>query len=631
MEIAKLKITCAILWRRIRSAILHPIRLLDLYYRLYSLLRIHGVRGLFERYVQDEELYADYGKWLSLYDIITDQDRLAIREQIVKLNYQPIISVVMVTCNTPEKLLRCALDSVCNQLYPNLEICIADNASSTPHIKYLLEQYQDRDKRIKVIFLERNQAVSSACNRALGLASGKYITLLNQHDELSEHALYYVVMELNAYRSADLIYSDEDKIYESQGRNDPYFKPDWNPLLLHSQNYVSNMVAWRASLVKDIGGFREVYEGAHEWDFIIRIVEKIPADHIRHIPHILYHKRDDLESAGNEMVNQNPPTEIEIKVIHSHFERMSREVEIVPLTEGRWRIKHSPPNPAPLVSLIIPTRNGFNLLSNCVESIYKKTIYRNFEIIIVDNQSADVRTLEYLKQLQDKQRARVLRYDAPFNYSAINNLGVLHSKGEIIGLINNDIEVISPDWLDEMVSYAVQREVGAVGAMLYYPNDTIQHAGAILGVHGVANHIYANHPRCYSGQRGRALLPQNLSVMTGACLVLRRAVYDEAGGMDERLPVTFNDTDLCLRIIEKGYKNVWTPFAELYHHESASRGYDDSAEKQARYQCELEYLQRRWGSLLVNDPAYNPNLSLERTAFTLAFPPRLNKPWRSLM
>jgi GT2 family glycosyltransferase len=280
------------------------------------------------------------------------------------------------------------------------------------------------------------------------------------------------------------------------------------------------------------------------------------------------------------------------------------------------------------VTLIIPTRNRFDLLRRCVESVYRKTTYPNFELIIVDNQSDETATLNYLATLERERGVKILRYDAPFNFSAINNLAVRHARGEIIGLINNDLEVITPDWLNEMVSHAIRSEVGVVGAMLYYPDNTIQHAGTILGWGGVAGHAYKKRPRGYPGQASRAMLCQNLSAVTAACLVVRRQVFDEVGGLDESsLAVGFNDVDLCLRIMEKGYRNLWTPYAEMYHHESASRGYENTPERKSRFEKECEYMKQRWGKLLLNDPAYNPNLALDKATFSLAIPPRVTKPW----
>jgi glycosyltransferase involved in cell wall biosynthesis len=579
----------------------------------------------------------DYTKWIEKYGELTDADRGAIKRHIDRLRYRPLISLIMPTYNSPEKWLRLAIDSVRKQIYQNWELCIADDASSEPHVGQILEEYHAKDSRIKVAFRKNNGHISAASNTAIEMAVGEFLAFLDHDDQLSEHALYMAVVELNTSADADLIYSDEDKIDEEGRRYDPYFKPDWNPALFLAQNFICHFTICRTSVVKEIEGFREGYEGARDWDLAMRIIERIPESHIRHIPHVLYHWRAIPGSAAFGIDEKTYITKAQRRTLESHFERVGVRATILPAAGIYlpaagiyWRVKY-PLTVTPLVTLIIPTRNGLELLQRCVDSIYQHTTYRNFEIIIVDNQSDDPAALDYIARLVREGSARVLPYDAPFNYAAINNLAVKHARGEIIALLNNDIEVITPEWLEEMVSYAVQPDIGAVGAMLYYPNDTIQHAGVILGLGGlpgVAGHPYQNQPPGYSGQVSRALLCQNFSAVTAACLVVRRQVFEEAAGLDEtNLPIAFNDVDLCLRIGEKGYRNLWTPFAELYHYESASRGYEETPCKLAQFEKESEYMKRRWGELLGNDPAYNLNLALDREAFMLAFPPRVGKPW----
>jgi GT2 family glycosyltransferase len=392
------------------------------------------------------------------------------------------------------------------------------------------------------------------------------------------------------------------------------------------------LAVYRARIIRELGGLRVGYEGAQDWDLAMRVTEEIPAARIRHIPHLLYHWRAIEGSTAASDEQKRYARAAQRQTLVSHFERVGKKVKVLPAADQYWRIKYSLPEPAPKVTLIIPTRNGFALLRRCVESIYIKTTYRNFELIIVDNQSDDPKLLEYLAELESEGKIRTLRYDAPFNYAAINNLAVQNTSGDILGLLNNDLEVIAPDWLDEMVSHAVQPEIGAVGAMLYYPNDTIQHAGVILGIGfpppGVAGHVYKNCRRGYHGQASRALLCQNLSAVTAACLVVRRQVFEEVGGLDEKnLPIAFNDVDFCLRLAERHYRNVWTPYAEFYHHESASRGYEDTPEKLERFEIESQYMKQRWQGVLVNDPAYNLNLAIGREPFMLSFPPRVTKPW----
>jgi glycosyltransferase involved in cell wall biosynthesis len=608
--------------------VLNPRQIPRLATKALAILQKEGVSGLKWRLYKKFQLAEEYWRWCKAFDTLTERDRSAIKSHIERLHYTPLISVIMPVYNTPERWLRRAIDSVRNQLYSDWELCIADDASSKPHVKAILKEYESKDARIQVVFRDTNGHISAASNSALELAKGHFIALVDHDDELREHALYMVATELNAHRESDLIYSDEDKIDGSGRRYDAYFKPDWNPELFLAQNFISHLSVYRTRIVNELGGFRAGYEGAQDWDLAMRVIETVPSSHIRHIPQVLYHWRAISGSAALASDEKNYTSEAQRKTIESHFERVGMNVEIMPTAEAYWRIKYPVPDPPPSVTLIVPTRNGVTLLRRCVESIFQKTTYSNFDVVVVDNQSDDTDTLNYLLELERDRRVLVLRYDAPFNYSAINNFAVQHARGEIVALLNNDLELITPGWLEEMVSHAVKPEVGAVGAMLYYPNDTIQHAGVILGAGGVAGHGYYRQPRGYQGAASRAALCQNLSAVTAACLVVRREIFDKLDGMEEtHLAVAFNDVDFCLRVREKGYKNIWTPYAEFYHYESATRGYEETAESLNRFQKECEYMIRRWGDLLLNDPAYNPNLALDRETFTLAFPPRVTKPW----
>jgi len=610
--------------------ITNPRQVLRLPISAMQITRMEGFDGLRQRLRRSIEVAQDYARWVETYDILTDADRAAVKRHIDHLIYKPLISLIMPTHNTPEKWLRLAIESVRKQLYPNWELCIADDASSNPQVRDILQEYRARDARIKVALRKDNGHISAASNSALDMATGDFIALLDHDDELSEHALYLVAVEINAHRDAALIYSDEDKIDNQGRRYDPYFKPDWNPELFLCQNFVSHLGVYRTAIVRELGGFRVGYEGSQDWDLAMRTSERVPSARIRHIPHVLYHWRAIPGSAARAAEEKQYVREAQRKTLESHFYRIGMEVKFLPTAGNYWRIEY-PLSAAPLVTLIIPTRDGFDLLKRCVESIYRRTTYSNFEMIIVDNQSNDPATLNYMTTLERERGVKILRYDAPFNFSAINNIAVRHASGEIIGLINNDLEIITPSWLDEMVSHAVRPEIGAVGAKLYYPSDRIQHAGVILGLNGspgIAGHRYQNQPRDYPGQASRALLCQNLSAVTAACLVVRRQAFEEVVGFDEiNLAIAFNDVDLCLRIEEKGYRNLWTPYAELYHYESASRGNDDTPEKLARSEKECGYMSWRWGERLANDPAYNPNLALDRVAPLLAVPPRFRKPW----
>lgn len=627
-ELGGLQVAATLLWSHLQPVVSDPQQLGLVLKKAWRVARTEGFRALQHRLLAPGSV--DYQQWVVAYDTFTEHDRALIRSQLELLSYKPLISIILPAYNTPEKWLRRAIESVRNQVYLHWELCIADDASTAPHVRQVLEEYRDKDARIKVMYRERNGHISAASNSAIALASGEFIALLDHDDELAAHALSTVVAELNAYPDADLLYSDEDKI-DAQGRRfHPYFKPDWNPDLFLAQNLVTHLCVCRASLVREVGGFHTGYEGAQDWDLVMRIVERIPTTHIRHIPHVLYHWRAIPGSTALAIAEKDYARDAQHKMLVAHFARIEQPVEILPVAGACWRIQYPLPQPPPLVTLIIPTRDRFDLLRRCVESIYQKTTYPHFEVLIVDNQSTDPRTLAYLQQLSDERGVQVLPYDAPFNYSAINNYAVGHARGTVIGLLNNDLEVISPDWLTEMVSQALRPEIGTVGAMLYYPNDTIQHAGVILGLgtSALCAHAFIYRPRGYPGPVGRALLNQNLSAVTAACMVLRKAVFVEVGGLDEtNLAVAYNDVDLCLRLMEKGYRNLWTPNAELYHHESASRGAEDGPEKQARFQQEIAYMKERWHPLLLRDPAYNPNLALDRESFTLAFPPRVQKPW----
>lgn len=570
----------------------------------------------------------EYRKWVEQYDTLNDADRQKIRARIEKLNHQPLISVIMPVYNVDEKWLRAAIESVRRQLYTNWELCIADDASSKPHVRTVLEEYMAMDSRIKVVFRQQNGHISAASNSALELASGEFTVLLDHDDEIPEHALYMVVEEVNAHPETDLIYSDEDKIGEQGERCGPHFKPEYSPDLLYSYNMISHLGVYRTSILKKIGGFREGYEGSQDYDLALRVIEQIPASNIRHIPHVLYHWRAILGSVAMDPYQKEYAHEAARNAIRSHLKRMDIPAFV---TQGHGfyhRVTYPIPDPAPLVSFIMGTRDRVDLLRSAVGGVLEQTYYQPVELIIVNNQSQDPATLAFLREIEKDERIKVVDYDAPFNYSAINNLGVKESKGQIVCLINNDIKVIAPEWLREMVSHALRPEIGAVGAKLYYPNNKVQHAGIILGVSGIAEHAHRGFSREIVGYVARTHVSQNFSAITGACMVLRREVFDEVNGLDEvNLAVAFNDIDFCLRIQERGYRILWTPYAELYHLESASRGFGDIQRISRRFRDEINYMNKMWGHVLANDPHYSPNLTTKGGDFALAFPPRARKPW----
>ncbi len=588
-----------------------------------------------------------YERWTETFDRHTPESLAALAKDESAFALKPLISIVMPVYNTPQRWLLKAVASVQAQVYPRWELCIADDASPQTHLRPLLEKLAAGDARIKVCFREKNGHISAASNSALELATGEYIALLDHDDELAPNALHEVVALLNVHLDTDLVYSDEDKIDEEGHRHEPYFKPDWLPDLFHAQNYLSHLTVHRTTMVRDVGGFRIGYEGSQDWDLALRVVARITdPSRIRHIPKVLYHWRAIPGSTALMLSEKNYPLEAARRALTDHFATRGEKVTLHHVPGDHWRVQYPLPPAPPLVSLVIPTRNGLRFLQRCVDSILEKTTYPNYELIIVDNGSDDPATLAYLQSLADgthplqagvaadsmrstgtrlDRTVRVLHYDAPFNFSAINNFAVAQATGELIGLLNNDLEVIHGGWLDEMAAQALRPDVGCVGAILYYPNDTIQHAGVIVGLGGVAGHAFRDYPRGSDGNFNRARLVQNYSAVTAACLVVRREIYLRVGGLDEQnLTVAFNDIDFCLKVQAAGHRNLWTPFAELYHHESVSRGAEDTPEKHERFRREVETMLQRWPAVIRHDPAYNPNLTLEHTDFSLAAPPR---PW----
>lgn len=566
---------------------------------------------------------SDYALWMDYYDDRSDTALALARESVGQLAGTPLISVVVPVYNTDERWLRACIESVRGQVYPHWELCIADDASTRAHVRAVLGEYAAADERIKFVSREVNGHISAASNSALGIATGQYVALLDHDDELHPLALLECARALVANPQWRLLYTDEDKIDERGVRSDPYFKSDWNPDLLLSQNCVCHLSVYARDAVEAVGGFRLGCEGAQDWDLTLRIAETLAPGEIGHVPKVLYHWRMIEGSTALGPGEKNYAHEAGAKVIQEHLDRTGQpaRVEGLPGFSGYYRVFREL-SPEPLVSLLVPTRDHVDLVKQCVDSILDKTDYDNLEIIIIDNGSTDPATLAYFRSLAGHPKVRVERYDQPFNFSALNNFGARHARGEVLGLINNDIEVISPHWLREMAGHAMRPGVGAVGAMLYYPNDTIQHAGVVLGIGGVAGHSYVGYWKGYPGNKHRAGLAQNISAVTGACMLVRASVYAEVGGLDEALVVAFNDIDFCLRVREAGYRNVWTPFAELYHHESATRGYEDTPEKVRRFKGEERFMQERWGRLLQEDPYYSPNFSIDLAPFSLSFPPR---------
>ena len=550
-------------------------------------------------------------------------DELALK--VSDMVYRPVISVVMPVYNPPLQFLKEAVDSVRNQAYPFWELCIADDASSDLGVRDYLSTLATQDRRIKLVLRQNNGHIVAASNSALALASGEFVALLDHDDIIPKDALYWMAEAINRHPVASVLYSDEDKIGLDGKRCDPYFKSDWNLELFLSQNMVSHLGVYRKALLDEVGGFRPGYEGSQDYDLALRCVLKLLPTQIVHIPRVLYHWRI---SPGSTALSPNEKSYAQLaghRALSDYLVASNLGGRVESLPNGFYRVHPQLPSVLPLVSLIIPTRNALELVKQCVESILSKTSYANYEILLIDNGSDDPAALAYFSELNQHKRIRVIRDDSEFNYAGLNNRAVKLANGELIGLVNNDIEVIAPGWLDEMVGLALRPGVGAVGARLWYPNETLQHGGVIIGLGGVAGHAHWGIQRGDPGYFGRGVLTQVLSGVTAACLVVRKSVYEQVAGLDEmNLKVAFNDVDFCLKLTEAGYRNVWTPYAEMYHHESATRGADDSPEKQARFSSEEQYMHRRWGHLFSSDPYYNVNLTLTQPSFAPTWPPRLD-------
>ena len=564
-----------------------------------------------------------YDSWHKTFYGITPGKRELMAEQVATFPNSPLISVLLPTFNSNPNWLKQAIESVQKQVYSNWELCIADDASTNKQTLAFLKEYSQKESRIKVRFRKTNGHISEASNTALEMAEGDFVALLDHDDLLTEDALFWVVHTINANKHAALVYSDEDKINEQGKLKEPYFKCNWNYHLFLSQNMVSHLGVYKTSIVRGIGGFRKGFEGSQDYDLALRFIEQIDEKQIVHIPRVLYHWRIHKQSTAVNAQSKPYATKAGQKAISGHLKRKNVRAEVDILPINLYRVKYSLPEALHLVSIIIPTRNNLEMLKKCVQSIRKKTDYKNVEIIVVDNNSDLPETVNYLSELKSRKKVHVISDKHEFNFSALNNRASQLANGEFLLFLNDDTEVINQDWLSEMVSIAIQDKVGAVGAKLWYPNKTLQHAGIILGINGLAGHAHKYFDKQNQGYLGRANLIQEFSAVTGACMLVKKKLFTKVGGFDENLAIAYNDIDLCLKIKELGYKIVWTPYAELFHYESWSRGDDFQTEKFGRLKNEGKYLFQKWGEIIQNDPAYSPNLTLDTENFGLAWPPRV--------
>jgi O-antigen biosynthesis protein len=575
-----------------------------------------------------------YSHWVVEHDTITAVDRGMIHAHVSSLPFCPLISVIIALGEASEAALSKSFESLISQLYPFWELCIAVDYLSEPLTKPFLLSSKARDPRIKLV---RPGTVSSSesTNAALNATTGEFVTVLEAGDILAEHALYEVVIALGGSRQAEIVYSDNDRLDSEGKRTDPWFKPGWDPDLLLGLDYFSGLVVYRRDVVEKVGWLHPGLEGAELYDLALRITGATTPDRILHVPAILYHCRDAKTPVhSKDEVPKRPAMEAKCRAVREHLDSLGNPdalVQPAPHFPDAVHIVWPLPPIEPCVSVIVPTRDRADLLAECVDGVLHRTDYRNLELLVVDNDSVEPTALRLFDRLSSEEsRVRILRYPGPFNYSALSNAAARKAKGDVLLLLNNDISVIDSGWLRELVSQVVRPDVGIVGAKLLYANQQVQHGGVMLGPHGHAAHVHRLAERNDPGYRGQLALPRTLSAVTAACAAIRRAVFFEVGGFDEiNLPVGFNDIDLCLRLGDYGYRVIWTPFAELFHFESATRGKEDvNPATHERFLREWKYLKKTWGSLLESaDPFHNPNLLFHPDYFEVPSSPRRKKPW----
>ncbi len=576
-----------------------------------KVIRRHGLPE-FVRSVRKEVTpqYSDYNAWIRARQLKKKQI-ISQRDEAAALAFRPKISIVIPLYNTPLNYLRDMVDSIQSQTYDNWQLCLADGSSQDAPGELLRRRY-GKDQRIVYQKLKENGGISANTNEALKMADGDFILLADHDDLLVQGALFEIVKALNEHPETEIVYTDEDKI-SMNGRLffGPNFKPDFSWDLLRSVNYICHIFVVKSEIVKKAGWFRSEYDGAQDYDFILRCCEQ--TEHIVHIPRVLYHWRAHPDSTAENPESKRYAYDAGRKAVEAHYQRTGLEAtvedtEYYGIYRSRFAIKGNP-----LISILILNKDHVKDLRKCVESILEKSAYRNFEIIIAENNSEEEETFQYYEYLKKTYPCvKVCVWKGEFNFSAINNFAAGYASGEYFLLLNNDIEVISPSWLEEMLGYCQRPDVGIVGAKLYYPDDTIQHAGVVIGMGGIAGHILCRANGNEAGYNGRLVTVQDMSAVTAACMMVKKEVFQAVGGLDETYRVAFNDIDFCMKVRAMGKLIVFTPFAELYHYESKSRGMEDTPEKQMRFAGEIRRFQKKWQKELdQGDPYYNPNLSLE--------------------
>lgn len=557
----------------------------------------------------------EYAAWIKKYGV-TEQE---LKEQrLEKFTNGPLFSIVVPLYKTKEELLREMIRSVQEQTYKNWELCLSDGSGKDSPLTEILNRYANQDSRIKPIHNQEQLQISENTNRALDAASGDYVVFADHDDLLSPDALYECVSAIQKKPETEVLYSDEDKV-DLSGKKyfQPHFKSDFNMDLLCSMNYISHLFVIKRELMERIGRLRAEFDGAQDYDFILRCIEQ--TSHIHHISKVLYHWRAHMDSTAENPESKKYAFEAGRRAVQAHYDRLGINARVEQGEyPGLYRSYYEIEN-APLVSIVIPNKDHINDLKNCIRSIEEKSSYKNYEYIIVENNSTEQETFDYYKQLEaENPKVHVVYYKGKFNYSAINNFGASKAAGAYFLLLNNDTEIINEDCIKELLGYCTREEVGAVGARLYYGDDIIQHAGVVVGFGGIAGHAFIGSSRFENGYFSRIICAQDYSAVTAACMMLKRTVFEAVGGLSEELEVAFNDIDLCMKIRAEGKLIVYNPYAELYHYESKSRGQENTQEKVERFNQEMAHFIEKWPVIMKEgDPYYNQNLTLDKADFSL--------------
>lgn len=541
----------------------------------------------------------DYRKWVKL-TRLSNADRANIRREISEFSRRPLISIVLPVYNVEEKWLRLCIESVFRQLYENWELCIADDCSPAPHVRKVLAEYARKDRRVKLVFRDVNGHISAASNSALSLAAGEFAALLDHDDELAEEALYFVAAEINDFPDAELIYTDEDMITDRGERYEPKFKPDWSPDFFYSLNLVTHLAVYRTEVLRKIGGFRLGLEGSQDYDLALRVVEQISVEHIRHIPHVLYHWRAIPGSVALSSDQKNYAHEAARRAISNHFERIGVKATVAKGYEQFHRAVYALPSPAPSASLIVTSGKNKAVSKNSIEHLLAQTDYSNFEILLASE-----------KQISADARVKSVKNLVSASPAAICNQIAERASGDVLVFVDGDLQPAGSDWLREILSHAMRPEIGAVGAKLLYRDGSIQHAGYIIGINQTVGNANNGLPGENAGYFARAQVINNFSAVSNACLAVRRHLFNQIGGFDaENLPNRLYDADFCLRLAARGYRTVWTPYSEM-----TWTSLPES--RSGEFTLEENYFKTRWSQVIRRDPFYNPNLSRTREDFAL--------------